>query len=196
MTEAIFACFDVETTRLDPSMGRVIEIAVVRIDDQGRPAGEWTTLVNPRTTDLGRTDIHGVQASWLTDAPNFLEIAGDLVNYLNGCVLVAHNAAFDRGFLSAEWQRAGLGQLDIPAIDTLALAKALGLPGRLSFLAEALDVPLKDAHTALGDSQALARVLMELIERSDRLPSVACFYPPLLAPPASGRVALRPILNT
>ncbi len=61
---ATFACFDVETTRLDPTDGRVIEVAVVRIERDGAPAGEWTTLVDAGTDDLGRTDIHGIPVSY------------------------------------------------------------------------------------------------------------------------------------
>jgi len=193
VTETVFACFDVETTRLDPSVGRVIEIAVVRIDDQGRPAGDWTTLIDPATADLGRADIHGIQLAWLAEAPVFLEIAGDLVDFLSGCVPVAHNAGFDRGFLCAEWDRAGLGPLNIEAVDTLALAKGLGLPGRLRELTGALDVPLENAHTALGDSRALARVLIELIGRLDSPVPLPRFDPPLLSPPASGLVTHRPV---
>ena len=196
MTETVFACFDVETTRLDPSVGRVIEIAVVRIDDQGQPAGEWTTLIDPPTADLGRTDIHGIQPSWLTDAPAFLDIAGDLVDFLSGCVPVAHNAGFDRGFLCAEWDRAGLGPLNIDAVDTLGLAKGLGLPGRLGELAGALDISLENAHTALGDSQALAQVLVELIGRIDSPFPLLRFDAPLLSPPTSGRVTHRPVAPT
>jgi DNA polymerase-3 subunit epsilon len=193
VTETVFACFDVETTRLDPAVGRVIEIAVVRIDDQGRPAGDWTTLIDPATADLGRADIHGIQLAWLAEAPVFLEIAGDLVDFLSGCVPVAHNAGFDRGFLCAEWDRAGLGPLNIEAVDTLALAKGLGLPGRLGELTGALDVPLENAHTALGDSRALARVLIELIGRLDSPVPLPRFDPPLLSPPASGLVTHRPV---
>ena len=196
MTETVFACFDVETTRLDPSVGRIIEIAVVRIDDQGQPAGEWTTLIDPATPDLGRTDIHGIQTSWLADAPAFLDIAGDLVYFLRGCVPVAHNADFDRGFLCAEWDRAGLGPFNIDAVDTLGLAKGLGLPGRLGELAGTLDIPLENAHTALGDSRALARVLIELIGRLDSPFPLPRFDPPLLSPPTSGRVTHRPVAPT
>ena len=47
---ATFACFDVETTRLDPTDGRVIEVAVVRVERDGAPAGEsvsYTHLTLP-----------------------------------------------------------------------------------------------------------------------------------------------------
>lgn len=192
MTSPIFACFDVETTRLDSSVGRVIEIGVVRINHQGEPAGEWTTLINPGTTDLGRTDIHGIQTSWLVDAPSFPEIAGDLVAFLCGCIPVAHNADFDRRFLSSEWGLAGFGPLSIDAIDTLLLARELGLPGRLGDLARALDVPPENAHTALGDSRTLARILIELLRRLEGSFSLPPFDPPQSAPSASGLVTHRP----
>ena len=46
-----FACFDVETTGLDPAGGHVIEVAVVRIRHDGTMVGEWTTLVDAGAAD-------------------------------------------------------------------------------------------------------------------------------------------------
>jgi len=189
-----FACFDVETTRLDPRSGHVIEVAVVRMEADGTPVGEWTTLVNAGTTDVGRTDIHGIRSEWLPDAPKFEEIAGDLAVQLSGCIPVAHNAPFDVGFIVEEWGRAGLGPLELAAVDTLPLARSLGLPGRLGLLAEAVGVSLDDAHQALGDTRALARILMALLERGARPPSLPIFSPPLLTPRPSSRWEHRPIV--
>ena len=192
MTDTVFACFDVETTRLDPASGHIIEIAVVRVAANGRPEGEWSTLLNPGTEDLGRVDIHGIQPSWLAEAPTFAEIAGDLATFMGGCVPVAHNASFDRGFLRTEWDRAGLGPIVVEALDTLPLAKKLGLPGRLADLTTALDIPLNGAHMALGDSRALAGVVIALLERAAAPIHTPPFDPPLLTPAASGRFAHRP----
>ena len=106
---------------------------------------------------------------------------------------MAHNAGFDVGFLRAEWSRAGLGPLDLDAVDTLQMARQLGYPGRLGRLAEALGVPLVDPHQALDDTRALACVLVSLLERGGVLPSpLPTFSPPLLTPAPSGQVALRP----
>ena len=188
-----FACFDVETTGLDPDGGRVIEVAVVRIQRDGTVVGEWTTLVDAGDTDLGRIDIHGIRRPWLADAPGFGAIAGDLAHELSGCVPVAHNARFDVAFLRAEWNRSGLGSLDLDAVDTLQMARQLGYPGRLARLAEALGVPLVDAHQALDDTRALACVLVALLDSGGVLPSpLPAFWPPLLTPAPSGQVALRP----
>jgi len=188
-----FACFDVETTRLDPKVGHVIEIAVVLTEADGTPVGEeWTTLVNPGTTDVGRVDIHGIQAEWLSDAPQFGEIAGDLADRLSGHIPVAHNKNFDVGFLAAEWSRAGFGKLDLYAVDTLPMARAIGLPGKLQRLANSLGVPLDDAHRALGDTRALADVLVALLDRGADPSPCPVFDPPMLTPRPTGRVLHRP----
>jgi len=187
-----YACFDVETTRLDARSGHVIEVAVVRVTADGSPAGEWTTLLDAGTTDVGRTDIHGIHPSWLVGAPRFSEIAGDLAEQLDGCIPVAHNAPFDEGFIIAEWGRAGFGPLELRAVDTLPMARELGLPGRLGRLASALGVTLDGAHQALDDTRALAGVLLALLERGARPAPVPLFGRSLLTPPASGRVLHRP----
>ena len=44
---AIFSCFDVETTSLDAKKGQVIEIAIVKVNDEGELLDEWMTLVGP-----------------------------------------------------------------------------------------------------------------------------------------------------
>ncbi len=188
-----FACFDVETTRLDPKAGHVIEIAVVVTEVDGTPVGEeWTTLINPGTNDVGRTDIHGIRAEWLPDAPVFGEIAGDLAQRLAGHIPVAHNKNFDVGFVVEEWGRAGFGKLDLHAVDTLAMARAIGLPGKLGKLATSLGVPLDDAHRALGDTRALVDVFVALLERGVEPNPCPVFDPPMIAPKPTSRILHRP----
>jgi len=191
-----YACFDLETTRLDSHVGHIIEIAVVVTEDDGTPVGEeWATLVNAGTTDVGRTDIHGIRADWLPDAPSFAEIAGDLAAQLAGHVPVAHNKNFDVRFLVEEWRRSGLGKLDLQAVDTIPMARALGLPGKLGLLAAALGVPLDDAHQALGDTRALAGVLVAMLKRGANPSPCPVFDPPLLTPNPTGWVLHRPAIS-
>ena len=188
-----FACFDVETTSLDSKKGHVIEIAVVRITDGGEVLKEWTSLINANTEDLGRPDIHGITLEMLEGAPTFLEVAGDLISELSGCIPVAHNASFDQKFILSEWANSGLGPLQLEVLDTLAMARSLGLPGKLGDLAETLGVSLIDAHQALDDTRALAEVLIKLLEKGAELGEVYQFQPPLFTPEPSGRFHLRPI---
>ena len=190
---AIFSCFDVETTSLNAKKGQVIEIAIVKVNDQGELLDEWMTLVGPTPIDIGRPDIHGIKSSWLDSAPHFKQIAGDISEKFDGSIPVAHNAPFDCAFIREEWNRAGLGDLQLEAFDTLPLAKGLGYPGKLVELSEALGVELSNAHEALADTRALASVLLKLLDLSDIQVDSPVFQPSLFTPESSGLFELRPI---
>ena len=191
---AIFSCFDVETTSLDAKKGQVIEIAIVKVNSNGDFLDEWTTLVGPTPIDLGRPDIHGIKSSWLDSAPNFKQIAGDISEKFDGSIPVAHNAPFDCGFIREEWNKAGLGDLQLEAFDTLPLAKGLGYPGKLVELSEALGGELSNAHEALADTHALASVLIKLLDSSNTKVDSPVFQPSLFTPDASGLFELRPAI--
>ncbi len=188
----IFSCFDVETTSLDAKKGQVIEIAIVKINHDGEMLDEWTTLVGPTPIDMGRPDIHGIKSRWLDTAPHFKEIAGDISERFDGSIPVAHNAPFDCSFLREEWNRAGLGDLQLQAFDTLPLAKELGYPGKLMELSDALGVDLSNAHEALADTHALAAVLIKLLHLSKKQVDSPVFQPSLFKPEASGLFVHRP----
>jgi len=188
----IFSCFDVETTSLDAKKGQVIEIAIVKVNHEGETLDEWTTLVGPTPIDMGRPDIHGIKSSWLDAAPHFKQIAGDISERFDGSIPVAHNAPFDCSFLCEEWNRAGLGDLQLEAFDTLPLAKELGYPGKLLELSDALDVDLSNAHEALADTHALAAVLIKLLHLSKKQIVSPVFQASLFKPEASGLFEHRP----
>lgn len=167
-----FAVVDVETSGLDPRSGaRILEIAVVRTDAGGRELGLFETLVNPGTADTGAHDVHGITAPMLADAPPFAQIAPSLLAWLDGVVVVAHNAAFEDAFLTAEFDAAGLSVPDLPALDTLRLAqKLLDLPNhRLGTVCDWARVRIHDPHTAAGDARATAALLPHLLSLSQAM---------------------------
>src|SRR5688572_2147864 len=107
MGDVLYAVLDTETTGLSPQLQhRVIELAVVLVDEQGNVESEWSTLLNPNR-DLGPQHIHGIRAGEVLNAPCFGDVAGFLAEMLRGRVLVAHNLRFDRLFLDAEYDRLG-----------------------------------------------------------------------------------------
>lgn len=158
-----FAVIDVETTGLHPRPNhRVVELAVVHLDETGHITGTWETLLNPKR-DLGAQSIHGIRASDVLDAPTFDQIAGHLVRLLDGRVLVAHNAGFDYRFLGAEFSRTGLEVpfSDSDALCTMHLASTF-LPGAgrgLKDCCAAFDIELTNAHSAGADAMATAQLL-------------------------------------
>ena len=148
--------------------------------------------MGPTPIDMGRPDIHGIKSSWLDTAPHFKQIAGDISERFDGSIPVAHNAPFDCSFIREEWNRAGLGDLQLEALDTLPLAKELGYPGKLVELSDALGVQLPNAHEALADTHALAAVLIKLLKLAKTKVDSPVFQPSLFKPEASGMFEHRP----
>lgn len=163
-----YAMVDVETTGFSPQQGhRVIEIAIARADASGRIEDEYATLVNPQGRDVGATVVHGITNDAVRDAPRFADIAGEILARLDGAVVVAHNAVFEERFLHAEFARAGIHVPQIPALCTLWLGqRTFTTPNhKLHTLCQHAGVPLPDAHAALGDTRAVARLLPTMLDR-------------------------------
>jgi DNA polymerase-3 subunit epsilon len=156
--EAHFAVIDLETSALRPKDGRIIEVGIVHLDPQGKVTHRWETLVNPGDGVAGRTDLHGIRAEWLAAAPSFEEVAGDMVERLRGRVLVAHNSKFDTGWLEAEFNHIAKPFGDYEALCTMEVARALGLPAKLSSAAAALGHRFNH-HTAIEDAEAAGRIV-------------------------------------
>lgn len=165
-----FAVIDFETTGVLPERGdRVIEVAVVHLDPEGVFEAAFETLINPGR-DLGAQRIHGISAREILDAPSFPAIASDLLAHLDGRVVVAHNASFERRFLIAELARMG-AETTLSSemlLCTMRLAQEF-LPGAgrsLSDCCAAFDIPLVGAHRAVVDATATGRLLAEYIAAS------------------------------
>jgi DNA polymerase III subunit epsilon len=157
-----FAVVDLETTGFSPEQERVIEVAVVVLDPDGREVDAFCTLVDPECGP-GPTHVHGITAEMLEGAPTFAGIHPYLAGLLSGRVVVGHNVdRFDLAFLLAECRRLG-GEALVPAsvttLDTLRVAQAyLDLPGkaRLVDCCDRYRLTWDDHHSALGDARVTA----------------------------------------
>lgn len=165
---------DLETNGMRPEIDKIIEIALVHVDEAGNIGRKWTTLVNPgEGIDVGATHVHGITLPMIKDAPRFEEIAPYVYQMFAGAPLVAHNTSFDVPFLTAELQRAGLHTFGdpLPSIDTITLAKKyLTLPHyKLGAIAEYLGIDLENAHCALDDTLAAAEMFSHFIKNDKNL---------------------------
>lgn len=160
-----FAVVDLETTGYQPSKDRVIEIAVVHASLETDPEIAIQSLVNPQRPIRNR-EIHGINNREVRKAPVFTELLPRLQSALAGRVVVAHNATFDIGFLSAEFQRAG-ASLDVPFVCTLQLANVLDPGEEKSLKAVAARLGLKTgrSHEAGSDALLTALVAMSYFRR-------------------------------
>jgi DNA polymerase III subunit epsilon len=163
--ETPFAVVDVETTGLHFNTDRIVEVAVVRLRPDGTFESEYETLVNPRR-DVGATDIHGLTATDVMQAPAFAEVAVDVGTRLHDAVVVGHNLRFDLAFLASEYARLDVSLPDLPQLCTLRLAhQFLPIPTRrLGDCCHELGIPHNGCHSALGDARATGKLLRALIE--------------------------------
>lgn len=157
-----------ETSGFRPGHARVLSVAALAIDSEGKVEHSVVSLVNPGV-DPGPTHIHGITTEMLEDQPVFAEIAGDLADLMHGRTLVAHNAGFDYSFLTAEAEIAGVVLPIDRVMCTVELARRLelGLQNlRLETLARHWGVPQTRAHDAFDDALVLSRVLWPALQRA------------------------------
>jgi DNA polymerase-3 subunit epsilon len=161
--------FDTETTGLDPLSGdRVIEIAALELHRDLPTGRHFHVLIDPgRDIPEEASRIHGMTRADLLGKPKFAEIMDDMLAFFGDEPLVAHNAAFDFGFLNAELARAGRPSLSLSRmVCTLTMAKTRfpGLPNSLDALCRrfAIDLSERTTHNALLDCRLLADVYIEL----------------------------------
>ncbi|MBR8039580.1 DNA polymerase III subunit epsilon [Burkholderia cenocepacia] len=114
---------DLETTGGSLADHRITEIGVVEIGPLG--VSTWTSLVNPgQAIPPFIQQLTGISDAMVRDAPTFASLAPALFERLDGKLFVAHNASFDRGFLRAEFERAGVA-FNPDVLCTVRLSRAL-----------------------------------------------------------------------
>lgn len=171
MTERIYVALDLETTGLDASRDKIIEIGAVKF--QGTHILDtFSTFICPnRPIPLRISQITGIFDDDVANAPQLEEMIPELRGFVDSDVaaLVAHNASFDIGFLRA----AGVN-FHRPAQDTFHLSTIL-LPGRASYslgqLCKEEGITLESAHRALDDATATAHLFARLQEALRSLPT-------------------------
>ena len=183
-----FAVVDLETTGWSPGAAAITEIGAVRVrgaeaaggsSRRGEVAGrgefvrrgEFASLVNPgMPVPPGIADLTGITDWMLAAAPRLGTVLPGLLDFARGCVLVAHNAPFDLGFLVAGCGDCGLAWPGFTVLDTVMLARRVMDPDevpdcKLGTLAGFFGARTTPNHRALADARATADVLSWLIRR-------------------------------
>lgn len=154
---------DVETTGLDSTKDRVIEIGAVKVDKDGN-IEKYSQLINPGfkiSKEIRK--ITGIKQKELDNAPLLDEVSDEVKRVLRTDLFVAHNAKFDFSFLSSELLRLDY-PLEVPYIDTIKIARAFYpnyLNYDLSSLIERMGFKVEKRHRGLDD----ALVLWELFNK-------------------------------
>ena len=161
---------DTETTGLDARRGdRIIEIGCIELINRIPTEKTFHHYIHPEDRDVhpDAQAIHGISMDQLRDKPKFRDIAPAFVEFIGDSPLVIHNAAFDIGFINAEFQRLRQAAIGMDrVVDTLALAKRKypGGPNSLDALCKrySIDNSHRELHGALLDAQILLDVYLAM----------------------------------
>ena len=168
-----FIAFDFETTGLDHYEDRIIEIAAIRFE-HGVITDRFVTLVNPeKNIPALITEITGISDSMVRNAPTEETIIDDLLDFITGDPLVAHNIHFDEKFLSQLCKRLGREEVNNTKYDTLQLARSLLFEQpvfNLGALSEYYGLSSKGAHRAENDTENTGYIFLELIDEVSGYP--------------------------
>lgn len=161
-----WALVDIETTGLHVTRDEITEIAVRIVTERG-VVRTWHRLIKPtRTISEAITRLTGITNEMVDNAPSFDEIASELLDELQGCVFVAHNARFDYGFIKNAFKRVGI-TYQASVLCSIKLLKQL-YPHQnsynLAFIAQSLNVSLAQHHRAEADVAALHDVIQTMAE--------------------------------
>lgn len=176
-----FIAFDLETTGLHPVGSQIVEIAAVRFRGDGTVLGEYQQLIDPGCPiPAGATAVHGISDRDVQGQPT---IRGALPKFLEfvrqgPSIMLAHNAAFDLGFLSFALGRLRAPCPEAPVVDTLRLSRhRLPLPNhKLETIGQHLQLIDEEEHRALADTRLLKDVFLHLIGRRPAIQSVAQLF--------------------
>ncbi|MCC5950295.1 MAG: DEDD exonuclease domain-containing protein, partial [Nitriliruptoraceae bacterium] len=171
--DTTFVVLDLETTGLSSQRDRITEIGAVKVRG-GEVLGELRTFVHPGAPiPPAITAVTGITDAMVRDAPSLPAIWPTVRRFLGDAVFVAHNAAFDLGFLRAAVAECHDDAYEPLVVDTARLARRLVRDEvrncRLSTLATHFRARTRPEHRALADARATVDVLHGLIERAGSL---------------------------
>ena len=158
--------FDIETTGFSPVNDKIIEIGAVKIKD-GEIIDRFQTFVDPlMPVPLRIERLTGISSDMVAGAGVIDEILPRFLEFCDGCILAAHNASFDVGFITEKARECGLYKAPFTYVDTLGMARTFlkHLNNyRLETVARELSVVLNSHHRAVDDAECTAGIYQKLL---------------------------------
>lgn len=166
------AIIDLETTGINLSNDRIVELAIVRISTDGEKKVK-RKLINPEIPIPAQsTDVHGISNEMVRDAPTFRQVANEVKQFLDHCDLAGYNSnRFDIPMLAEEFLRAGM-DFDFKERKLLDVQKIFHMMEQRTLSAAYkfyCNKTLDDAHSAEVDATATWEVLVAQLERYPQL---------------------------
>lgn len=171
LDDTVFTFLDFETTGLNPHFGdRICEIALLKWC-KGKEIDSFQSLVNPAyPISPGASAINGISDEMVKNAPYFKDLVKQILDFINGTVIVCHNARFDLSFLGVQLRNLGLTGLKNFVVDTLILARRYYcFPSNcLGNIAQSLGINVFQEHRAFVDTHLTKKIFEFFLEDFSR----------------------------
>ncbi|MBF8808185.1 MAG: PolC-type DNA polymerase III [Enterococcus lacertideformus] len=169
LNEGTYVVFDVETTGLSAVYDTIIELAAVKMY-KGNVIESFDEFIDPGHP-LSRTtvDLTGITDEMVQGSKSEEEVLRLFLEFSKDSILVAHNAAFDMGFLNTSYAKYGISDAENPVIDTLELARYLYPQFKrfgLGVLSKKFGVSLEQHHRAIYDAEATGHLAWIFIKEA------------------------------
>jgi len=164
--------FDLETTGIDVTKDRIVEIAIIKVHPNGKEE-EKNLRINP-TIPIPKdaSKIHKIYDDDVKDAPSFKSVAKDIALFIEGCDLAGFNSnRFDIPLLAEEFLRA---EVDIDLhkrrmVDVQTIFHKMEQRTLVAAYKFYCDKSLENAHSAMADTKATYEVLKAQLEKYEDL---------------------------
>lgn len=163
-----FTAIDFETANNSPASPCAVGLVRVR---NGQMVDSFESLFQPPALhnwfSAGNIAVHGITSKMIESAPQYSEVLEQMLTFIGGDVLIAHNATFDMGVLraSANAISANLPELSY-SCSLLISRKTYNLDSyRLNQVAYAIGHEEFNHHNALADSEACSKIVIHAADR-------------------------------
>ena len=161
-----YIVFDIETTGLSQKKNKIIEIGAVKVKD-GEEIDRFSEFINPEEPiPYSIEQLTSITDEMVMHAPTVDVILPKFLEFCGDDIVVAHNAAFDTGFIKKNARDLGM-KFDNTIMDTMTLSHVL-LPelGKFTLdrVCKALNVKNEHHHRAVDDANATAKIFVKLYE--------------------------------
>ena len=163
--------FDTETTGVNTSKDRIVEISLIKIDKNLNIIDELEFRLNPTIPiPVGASDVHGITDEMVCDCPTFSDVASEIFEFILNCDLVGFNSdRFDIPLLCNEFKRVGF-YLNLGNVQTVDVYK-LEIKGTKNTLSDVYrrhtGKELQGAHGAKADTMATLEILKSQLRKMD-----------------------------
>ncbi len=164
--------FDLETTGLNISKDRIVQIAILKIHPSGKKE-ELNLLINPEMNiSESNSAIHGVTNEMVKDAPSFKQAGNEIIKFIGDSDLAGYNSnKFDVPVLAEEFLRVDI-DFDLSTKDCVDIQNIFHKMEQRTLVAAYkfyCSKELTNAHDAMADTVATWEVFEKQLEQYDNL---------------------------